>query len=220
MSPKFKIYVFLSLSILCSVLLSSCLLLQPSASKLTNRAYSETKQYDAIIVPGVPFNEPYWDMTMQMRVLWATYLYKKGSTRKIIMSGGSVYSPYIEAEIMKLYASALGVPGNDIIVENKAEHSTENIWYGYKLAKSLGLHKIALATDPFQTRMTYRFGKRRLKDLRYLPVIFDTLRTIPHDTPTINYQPLKLNNFVPITEKQSLWKRLKGTWGKNINYKE
>jgi uncharacterized SAM-binding protein YcdF (DUF218 family) len=215
-----KPFAFITLNIGVGLLLSSCLLLQPSATKLTNRAYSETKQYDAIIVPGVPFNEPYWDMTMQMRVLWATHLYKKGSARKIIMSGSSVYSPYVEAEIMKLYASALGVPNHDIIIEDKAEHSTENLWYGYKLAKSLGLHKIALATDPFQTRLTYRFAKRKLKDMHYLPVLFDTLRTIPHDTPTINYHALKIDNFVPITEKQSFWYRLKGTRGLNINYKE
>lgn len=220
MKPSLKSIAFIIFCISSGIILSSCLLLQPSASKLTNRAYSETKQYDAIIVPGVPFNEPYWDMTMQMRVLWATYLYKKGSTKKIIMSGSSVYSPYVEAEIMKLYASALGVPSHDIIVEDKAEHSTENIWYSYKLAVSLGLNKIALATDPFQTRLTYRFARRKLKDLKHLPVLFDTLRTIPHDTPSINYQSLKIDNFVPITERQSFWQRLKGTRGLNINYKE
>jgi uncharacterized SAM-binding protein YcdF (DUF218 family) len=114
----------------------------------------------------------------------------------------------------------LGVAEQDVIVEDKAQHSTENIWYGYKLANSLGLEHIALATDPFQTRMTYRLGKRRLKKLQYLPVLFDTLKTLPHDMPTINYQAYKIEPFVPITETQSFWYRWRGTLGKHINFKE
>ncbi len=202
-------------------MLGSCALFQPSAEKLNKRALAAHKQYDAVIVPGVPFIPPQWDMTMQMRVLWSVHLYKRGITKKIIMSGSSVYSPYVEAKIMKLYAIQLGVPEQDIIVEDKALHSTENVWYGYKLAKSLGYENIALSTDPFQTRMTYRFGKRRLKPLKYLPVIFDTLKTLSHTTPVIDYAPLKLDStFKPITETQSFWYRFRGTMGKHINFKE
>lgn len=200
--------------------MSSCFIFQPSVKKLTNRALIANKKYDAIIVPGVPFFEPKWDATMQMRVLWAIHIYKIGMAKKIIMSGSAVYSPYVEAQIMKLYAIEFGVPADDIIVEDRAQHSTENIWYSYKLAKSLGQEKIALCTDPFQTRMTYRFGKRCLKDLKYLPVLFDTLKTLPHNTPTINYQDYKIENFIPITETQSFWFRLRGTMGKHIKFKE
>lgn len=208
------------LSFFLIVVLNSCILFQPSAQKLTNRALAEHQQYDAVIVPGVPFLEPKWDRTMQMRVIWAIHLYNKGIAKKIIMSGSSVYSPYIEAQIMKLYAIECGIPADDIIVEDKAQHSTENIWYGYKLAKVLGYQNVALSTDPFQTRMTYRFGKKRLKDLKYLPVIFDTLKTLPHTEPVINYQGYKVQNFVPITETQSFWYRFRGTMGKHINFKE
>lgn len=206
--------------ILLSFFITSCVLFRPSAQKLTDRALAAHKQYDVIIVPGVPFIEPKWDQTMQMRVLWATHLYKNGSTKKIIMSGSAVYSPYIEGQIMKLYAIECGVPSEDIIVEDKAQHSTENLWYSYKLAKLFGYEKIALATDPFQTRMTYGFGKKCLKDLKYLPVLFDTLKTLPHNEPIINYLPYKIGNFIPITETQSFWYRLRGTMGKHINFKK
>ena len=211
-----KLIIYLSFSLL----LSSCILFQPSAKKLNHRALNAHKQFDAIIVPGVPFLEPKWDQTMQMRVLWAIHLYKNGKTKKIIMSGSSVYSPYVEAQIMKLYAIEFGVPAEDIIVEDKAQHSTENVWYSYKLAKLLGYEKISLSTDPFQTRMTYRFGKRKLKDLKYLPVIFDTLKTLPHNVPLIAYQSYKIDNFISIIETQSFWYRLRGTMGKHINFKE
>lgn len=200
--------------------LSSCLWFRPGPNKLTRRALKANEQYDAVIVPGVPFNAPFWDMTMKMRVIWATHLYKKGLTKNLIMSGSSVYSPYVESKIMKLYAVGLGVPEQHVYTEEKAEHTTENLWYSFKLGKALGFNKIALATDPFQNRLIYRFGKKRIKELHYLPVIIDTLKTLPHDTPRIDYHPLKIENFVPLPERESRWERLRGTWGKHINYKE
>ncbi len=216
LKKKFTIFIFLSISIT----FNSCLLFHPGANKLTKRALLAHKKYDAVIVPGVPFIAPHWDMTMTMRVVWAVHLYKRGLTSKIIMSGSAVYSPYIEAEIMKLYAVKFGVPAEDIIIEDKAQHTTENVWFGYQLAKSLGYENIALATDPFQTRMTYRFGKKRLKSLKFLPVIFDTLKTLPQETPEIDYQPYELLNFKSIVETQSKWYRLRGTMGKHIDFKK
>jgi uncharacterized SAM-binding protein YcdF (DUF218 family) len=212
--------VYFALLLLITTIFNSCLLFQPSTKKLTKRAFLANKSYDAVIVPGVPFIDSAWDLTMKMRVLWGIHLYKKGYTKKIIMSGSAVYSPYVEAKIMKQYAIAFGIPEQDIIVEDRAQHSTENAWYSYKLAKKLGLQNIALATDPFQTRMLYPFGKRRMKDLKYLPVLFDTLKTLEHRTPQIEYQSLKIPYFKPITETQSFWYRLRGTAGKHIDFNE
>ncbi len=201
-----------------SMFLSSCILMTPSAGRLYKQSLTKTPQYDAVIVPGVPFNEPKMDNVMLMRITWAVHLYKKGHTKNLIMSGSSVYTPYVEGKIMKLYAMALGVPEENIIVEDKAEHSTENVWYGYHLARAKGYNKIALATDPFQTKMLYRFGKKRTKGIAFLPVIFDTLRTLPHITPEIDHQSVKISNFTPLPERESWWKRFKGTRGKNIDY--
>lgn len=210
------IYALLTIGLL---FFSSCLLFQPSATKLSRRALAKHPFYDAAIVPGVPFVAPSWDMTMQMRVIWGVHLYKRGLVKKLIMSGSSVYSPYVEANIMKLYAISLGVPAEDVLLETRAEHSTENLWYGYKLARAQGYQSIALATDPFQTRMVYRFGKRRLKDLQYLPVLFDTLRTIERVDPVIGYEAYRIDSFKPITETQSFWYRFRGTMGKHIDFK-
>lgn len=206
--------------IVASLVLSSCMLFKPSERKLTRRALAAHASYDAVIVPGVPFKEPYWDRVMQMRVIWAVHLYKMGLTRNLIMSGSSVYTPYVEARIMKAYAMKMGVPEDHIYTEEKAEHSTENVWYGYKLAQAHHFENVALASDPFQTKLLLRFGKKRIKNLYYLPVIFDTLRTLPHDTPTISYEALRVPNFVPLPERQSKFQRLRGTQGKHINFKE
>jgi uncharacterized SAM-binding protein YcdF (DUF218 family) len=147
-------------------------------------------------------------------------LYKRGYTKNIIMSGAAVGTPYVEAEVMKQYAVALGVPPEHIFIENKAEHSTENVWYGYLLAKKLGFKTIALATDKFQNNLLYRFVKRRTPEVQFLPTIFDTLRTLSHATPQIEFKHLRLNDFIPLAERESKWKRLRGTQGKNINFKD
>lgn len=202
------------------VLLNSCYLFRPSSNKMYARALKKHPQYDAIIVPGVPFVDPEWDRIMQMRVLWSVNLFKKGIAKNIIMSGSSVYSPYVEAKIMKLYAIELGVPEQNIFVEEKAEHSTENIWYGYKMAKAKGFNTVALATDPFQTKLLYRFVRKRTKDLARLPVLFDTLKTMMHTNPPINYLPYKIPNFVALPDRESKWQRWRGTNGKHINYNE
>lgn len=211
-----KVYLLAFISVIC---LSSCALLTPSAGKLYRKSLERCSTYDAVIVPGVPFNEPQWDNVMMMRVTWAVHLYNKGLTKNLIMSGSSVYTPFVESKIMKQYAIALGVPEENIIIEDKAEHSTENVWYGFHLAKGKGFSNVALATDPFQTKMLYRFGKKRTKGIAYLPVVFNVLKTLPHETPKIEYENLRLAQFTPITERESWWKRFKGTRGKNINYK-
>lgn len=204
-----------------TLLFSCCSLFVPSASKLYKRAVKKHPQYDAIIVPGVPFNEPEWDKPMLMRVIWAVHLFKSGIAKNIIMSGSAVYTPYVEAKIMKQYAVALGVPEEHIYIEAKAEHSTENVWYGFLLAKKLGFKTIALCSDPFQTRLLHRFGKKRTKGLEFLPTIFDKLKTLPHETPSIEYKHLKLDSgFIPLPQRESKWKRFRGTQGKNINYKD
>lgn len=208
-------------SLVTVFLFSYCSLFTPSASKMYKRSLKKHPQYDAVIVPGVPFKEPEWDKPMFMRVAWAAHLYKRGLIKNIIMSGSAVYTPYVEAKIMKQYAIALGVPEQNIFIEDRAEHSTENVWYGYKLAKSKGFTSIALASDIFQTKLLYRFGKKRTKDLGYLPVIFDTLKTLSHATPPIEYKHLKLDStFIALPDRESKWQRLRGTQGKHIDFKD
>lgn len=208
-------------SVLVILLFSYCSLFTPSATKMYKRSLKKHAQYDAVIVPGVPFNEPEWDRVMLMRVVWSVHLFKKGVTKNIIMSGAAVYTPYVEARIMKQYAIALGVPEQNIFVEDRAEHSTENVWYGFKLGQKQGFVNMALASDKFQTRLLYRFGRKRTKGLEFLPTLFDTLRTLSHETPKIEYKHLKLDStFVPLPERESKWRRFRGTQGKNINFKE
>ncbi len=196
----------------------SCSFTQKKSTRLFAKAKSET--YDIIVVPGVPFENGEWSRTMRGRVLWSKYLFDLGITKNIMYSGSAVYSPYQEAEIMALYAEKLGIPKSNIYTETKAEHSTENIYYSYQKAKKLGFNKIALASDPFQTKMLKRFAHVRLSpEVGLIPFVYDTLSSIEAHTgnPAIDYQSVYVEDFVSLIDRESFWKRLKGTRGRNLD---
>ena len=176
--------------------------------------------FDAVIVPGVPYDSA-WSNVMKMRVLWSVDLYKRGVTDKIIYSGSAVYTPYVEAEIMALYAEKLGVPRNDILIENRAEHSTENLWFGNLLAQRNGLTNIALATDPFQNAMLRSFANRKDIPMDFVPVIIDRLKpTFDKTEVAIDPTAAYVSDFVALPERENRGKRFLGTMGLNIDYSE
>jgi uncharacterized SAM-binding protein YcdF (DUF218 family) len=201
------------------ILLNSC----SFSAKTTERYYKKalTQSYDMIAVPSVPFKEAGWDSTMKARVYWAKHLYDKGIAKNIMFSGSSVGSPYFEGEIMGLYAIAIGIPKENVYCETKAEHSTENLYYVYLKSKKLGFTHIALATDPFQAKQLRRFARVRIgENTGIIPIVFDTLRKIQPTMidPKIDYAQAFDSNYVSLKSRESFWKRLRGTMGKNIDY--
>src|SRR5436190_1995773 len=115
-----------------------------------------------------------------------------------------------------------GIPCENIFTETKAEHSTENIYYSYHKAKKLNFNHIALATDPFQTKMLRKFVRKKVsKDVDCIPMVFDTLKAMEPTMidPIINFDSLKVKDFQSLPEKQGFWKRLRGTRGLNIDKK-
>lgn len=211
-----------------SVILFCCIILTglscSFSAKQAQRLFDESKNesYDMIIVPGIPLYNGIWDSTMKARVYWSKYLFDKGIAKNIMYSGSAVYSPYYEGEVMALYAAAIGIPTDHIFSETKAEHSTENLYYGYYKSRKLGFNKIALATDPFQAKQLRSFAKRRLdKTVAIIPIVFDTLRAMhPIMTdPVIDYQKAFQKDFISIKKRESFWKRLKGTISWNIDKK-
>jgi uncharacterized SAM-binding protein YcdF (DUF218 family) len=200
------------------LILSSCSFSKKAALKLFEQ--TKNKSFDIIIVPGVPLENGKWGKIMKGRIYWAKYLYDQGIAKNIMFSGSSVYSPYYEGEVMGLYAEALGIPKEHIFAEIKAEHSTENIYYSYKKAKKLGFKTIALASDPFQTKSLRRFTRRKVNaDVILLPMVIDTMKLIePTMTdPEIDYRKAYNPQFISLKKREGLWKRLRGTLGKNVD---
>ena len=176
--------------------------------------------YDAIIVPGFPYNGHTWDRVHAMRIIWAKYLYKNGYTKNIIFSGSAVATPYIESKVMASYAEKLGIPSANLFTEEKAEHSTENVYYSYRLAKEKGFAKIALATDPYQTGYMKKFMRKFELPIALLPIVIDTLRTLEHFEPDIDPTLALKSGFVRLSDRQGFFARFKGTIGKYIVWHE
>jgi uncharacterized SAM-binding protein YcdF (DUF218 family) len=217
---KKRYYVLGLIVLLHLVLLSTCAINSKNRHKLYEKAIAE-KPFDAIIVPGYPFKDGEWEKVMRGRVVWSYHLYQKGITKNVIYSGSAVYSPYIESEIMALYAEALGIPKENIFTESRAEHSTENVYYSYQLGESLGFKKMALASDPFQTKLLKLFIKSKVsKDLSLIPILYDTLMVIDTINPIIDPSSAYVEDFVSIEDRESKWERFKGTQGKQIDYEE
>lgn len=180
----------------------------------------ENQPYDAIIVPGFPFNGEKWDMVLQMRIHWAKYLYQKGYTKNVIFSGSAVATHFTESKVMATYAEALGIPGENLFTEEKAEHSTENVYYSYRLAKTLGFKKIALATDPIQTSYMRKFIKKFELPIGLLPTVIDTLKILDLYEPEINPEKAIRKDFVKLSSRENFFQRFKGTMGQYIVWHE
>jgi len=181
---------------------------------------TEQGNFDAIIVPGYPFDGEKWDKVMKLRVVWSYYLYKTGLAKNVIYSGSAVYSPYVEARIMKQYALSLGIPEEHIFIEEEAEHSTENIFLSCKMAESMGFKRIALATDPFQNKWMYRFYKNHDCNMQYLPSQVNIVDSMNIGDPKIKIDSAFVTTFVSIKKRENFWQRWRGTQGKNIDFEK
>lgn len=173
--------------------------------------------YDALIVPGFPHYKDSTTAVIYQRVNWAVYLFNKGIAKYIIFSGGAVHTPYVEAKIMALYAEKLGVPASQIFVEDQAEHSVENIYYGSRLGMSEGLKTFAVATDVVQSSFLYSINNHRFEmDVDFLPIVMDSLLKYIQPLPVIEADLARKAEFIALKDREGLFKRLGGTKGRPV----
>jgi uncharacterized SAM-binding protein YcdF (DUF218 family) len=209
-----KILVGIVLVLGFGLLLTHC-----SFKHYAKKTFAHAKKeipFDVIIVPGVPYQDTAINVIYKARVLWAKYLYDSGFTKNIIFSGSAVYTPYYEAKTMMMYADSLGLPTENLFAEIEALHSTENIYYGWKMAKSMGFKKIALATDPFQSRLLKSFMEEYTPDVFSLPIQFDLIDTKSMVFPKINHHAAFVTNFISLPKRQGFWERMRGTRGERV----
>lgn len=176
----------------------------------------DSRPYDVVIVPGFPSDSGKINGVLAERILWGDYLYRKGFAKHIIFSGSAVYSPFVESKIMRLYAIQLGVKPEDIFVETKAEHTTENIYYSYKLAESMGFTKIAFASQAAHTSFMKPFARKFKLKLDFIPILTDSVRSLPDHFGLINASEAFKPDFVSIEKRQGILTRFMGTRGHRV----
>lgn len=205
---------FLILLSVVSLSLTHC-----SFSHYARKSYAraaDLRPFDAIIVPGIPYNKGNTSSIMKQRVFWAKHLYDSGFTKNIIFSGSAVYTPFVESIAMKVIADSLGIPSNHTWSETEAEHSTENVYYSWKMAQGLGFKKIALATDPFQAVMLRTFIRKYTPDVEIIPIIYKKIDVRNQQLPEIDTTSSFRTDFVSIKEREGFFERIRGTFGKRI----
>ena len=179
----------------------------------------ETPQlYDAIIIPGFPFNpDGKMNAIYRLRLAWAFELYQTGRTQHIILSGGAVHSPYVEAEIFALYLMEKGIPAEALILERNAEHSMENVFYSMEIAEKYGFEKVAVATDLWQSGMIQFIGKMEGHDLSkvdFLPAKFSIVnRYWKSFKLDIDHELAFRDDFVSLFDRKNKEQRKQGTHG-------
>ncbi|MCD6017755.1 MAG: hypothetical protein K0S53_876 [Bacteroidetes bacterium] len=176
----------------------------------------DKKPYDAVIVPGYPHDSGKVNIVLEHRIKWAYYLYRNGYVKNIIFSGSAVYTPYIESEVMRLFALQLGVKNENIFIETNAEHTTENLYYSYLKAKDLGFKSIAFASESAQTSFMKPVKRKFKLDLDFIPIVDDSLKKMDIELKPIDESTAFVNNFVSIVKREGLLKRLRGTRGHKV----
>lgn len=209
-----RAFIYFHVFLAVALLLTHCSFTH-YAKKSYEKAVTE-KPYDVIIVPGVPYEKENTTSVMKMRIYWAKQLYDSGFTKNIIFSGSAVYSHFVEGIAMKVIADTLGIPTDHTFSETSAEHSTENVYYSWKMAKRMGFQKIALATDPFQSRLLRSFTKKYCPGVKAIPVVFDRLKLDNKPLPVIDTTAAYREDFVSIIKRETFWQRFKGTMGKRV----
>ena len=136
------------------------------------RIYQPPKKADAIVVFGSGVGETGspGKSTIE-RARYSVDLYKRGFSKRIIYSSGYTYK-YNDAENMKLFALSMGVPERDIILEQKAGSTYENVKYTNDILKKRGLNNILLVSSPYNMRRADLVFRNVAKDISvtYTPV--------------------------------------------------
>jgi uncharacterized SAM-binding protein YcdF (DUF218 family) len=201
--------VFLSLLLLASMVSPAC---------ADGRLDRIVEPYDAIIVPGYPFR-PNGKMNpmYKVRLYWAYHLYKEGKTKRIIVSGSAVHTPYVEAEVYALYLIELGIDPDHIIIEDRAEHSLENVFYSMEIAREHGFKRVAVVSDKAQTFMIKYLANKFDHEISadFLPakwrfIIMNYWNKFDLD---IDYEEAYQPGFVHISMKKTETQRKLGTSG-------
>lgn len=171
---------------------------------LPKQAFAQTRlaePYDAVIVPGIPFDGGEWGWLMKTRVYWAKYLFDQGLARNLIFSGSAVHSPYVEADIMAMYALELGIPADNIFTENQALHTTENVDYSYLICQRECFRRVAVATDPFQTLLLKSYVGKRQLPIHCIPAVLGITNAMDTFSLSIDPSSAFVADHVPLKER-------------------
>lgn len=113
-------------------------------------------RHDVLIVLGCPNEKDGRPAKCQrQRADLAVALARSGYGDRFIVSGASVHSPGVEADTLARLLMERGVPRDHIVLEPRARHTDENIYYSDLLMAQRGWQSALVVTEsPGQLMMT------------------------------------------------------------------
>jgi uncharacterized SAM-binding protein YcdF (DUF218 family) len=145
--------------------LSHCLATRGTAASLRAGRGAQGEASEAVIVLGFPpRRDGRTNAVQRWRCRIAVRSLDPGRSSVLIMTGAATRGHRSEAEVMAGYArDMLGVPAQQIILEERARSTYDNIRYSLPLAEQFTAIKIA--SDPFHIRRAHRYVARIRPDL-------------------------------------------------------
>jgi uncharacterized SAM-binding protein YcdF (DUF218 family) len=107
-------------------------------------------------------------------------LYHSGYANKILLTGGTQVGGTTEAHMMMQQALFLGIPKEDILIEEESLTTLENAKYSLEIVHANKFKSIILVTSPYHTRRSSMIFKRLLKGIEVITCTF------PDDSFNIN----------------------------------
>ncbi|PTM57708.1 YdcF family protein [Desmospora activa] len=121
--------------------------------------WSLVSQYDEQTDPSakrevaIVLGAALWDgepsPALRERLEAALQLYEDGLVARIILSGGEGNDGISEAEGMKRYLTARGVPADDLLLEEEAANTQENLSFSQAILKEAGLTEVYIVTHDY-----------------------------------------------------------------------
>jgi len=100
------------------------------------------------------------------RVDYGAKLFKEGWARKdrMILAGGPLVWKYTWASLMKEQAEFLGVPKNDILLEDKSRTTEEDARFTRDILKKYEYKSLILVTSPYHSRRASKIFRKVMGD--------------------------------------------------------
>jgi uncharacterized SAM-binding protein YcdF (DUF218 family) len=111
--------------------------------------------FDAIVVLGTPSKADGTPSAEQReRVLEGVREYKAGVAPRLIMTGGAAHNSLVEAHTMAIYAESQGVPTSDVIEEDQAQNTVQNMYYSAQIMHEHGWSSAEIVSSPYHLGRT------------------------------------------------------------------
>ncbi len=150
----------MAIALLILALIEACLM---AAVAITARTMDSPAPADVIIVLGGGLNpiDGTPRATQAYRLDRAAELYEAGFAPRIIVSGGQgADEPISEAESMRRYLVALGMPNEVIKLEDKSTNTQQNMEYSKAIMDAEGYHSALIVTSDYHLWRALQLAQR------------------------------------------------------------